>query len=127
MGERYLIDTNTVIDYLENKLPPKASAVLDNTNIEISVISRMEILAWPNATEMQLEVLNGFINASNVFGLNEATIIKAIEIRKIYRIKLPDAIIAATAKVNGLTLVTRNLRDFEKVEGLITLNSYNLE
>ena len=43
MGERYLIDTNTVIDYLENKLPLKASAILDNTNIEICHIKNGNI------------------------------------------------------------------------------------
>jgi predicted nucleic acid-binding protein len=40
----------------------------------------------------------------------------AIEIRKKQRIKLPDAIIAATAKVLNLCLVTRNIDDFKKIE-----------
>jgi predicted nucleic acid-binding protein len=126
MGERYLIDTNVVIDYLENKLPLKASDILDKTDIQISVISRMEILAWPKATETQLEILNGFINASSVLGLNEPIIIKAIEIRKNHRVKLPDAIIASTAIINGFILLTRNTNDFGKIEELSCTDPYKL-
>ena len=126
MGERYLIDTNVVIDYLENKLPLKASDILDKTDIQISVISRMEILAWPKATESQLEILNGFINSSLVLGLNEPIIIKAIEIRKNHRVKLPDAIIAATAIINGFILLTRNINDFGKIEELSYTDPYKL-
>ena len=44
MGKKYLIDTNAVIEYLENRLPNAASVVLDNTDIQISVISRMGLL-----------------------------------------------------------------------------------
>ena len=66
MGKGYLIDSNVIIDYLENKLPQEVSDILDNTDIQISVISRMEILAWPKATNSQLEILNGFIDASHV-------------------------------------------------------------
>jgi predicted nucleic acid-binding protein len=127
MGKRYLIDTNAIIEYLENKLPNTASVVLDNTDIQISVISRMELLAWRKATENQLKVLNGFINASYVFGLSEPIILKTINIRKNYGVKLPDAIIAATALVNGCILVTRNIDDFKKITGLTCINPHELK
>jgi predicted nucleic acid-binding protein len=51
---------------------------------------------------------------------------RTIEIRKAYRIKLPDAIIAATALVNDYTLVSRNLGDFEKIEGLTVIDPHSL-
>ena len=127
MGKRYLIDTNAIIEYLENKLPNTASVVLDNTDIQISVISRMELLAWRKATETQLKVLDGFINASYVFGLSEPIILKTIDLRKNYGVKLPDAIIAATALVNGCTLVTRNIDDFKKITGLTCINPHVLK
>ncbi len=50
MAGQYLIDTNTAIDYLNNKLPAFVSNLLDEQEIQISVITRMELLAWPNAT-----------------------------------------------------------------------------
>ena len=126
MGKEYLIDTNSVIDYLDNKLPDNANELIDGMDSKISVITRMELLAWPGASEQQTLILNEFINASEVFALEEPIILKAIEIRKTHKTKLPDAIIAATALVNELTIITRNTKDFEKIEGLGILNPYDI-
>lgn len=124
MGKEYVIDTNSVIDYLDNKLPDNANALIDSVDSRISVITRMELLAWPGASEQQTFILNAFINASEVFALEEPIILKAIEIRKSYNTKLPDAIIAATASTNNFSIITRNTKDFEKIEGLEVLNPY---
>lgn len=86
----------------------------------------MELLAWPNATDEQLKVLEAFVGASNIFSLPEPVIVESIRIRKTYRIKLPDAIIAATALVFDLTLITRNTVDFKNISGLKLINSHKL-
>lgn len=125
MEKDYLTDTNTVIDYLDNKLPDKINQLIDVIESRISVITRMELLSWPGANHPQTEVLHEFINASEVFALEEPIILKAIDIRKTFKIKLPDAIIAATAVVNNLSLITRNIKDFEKIDGLEVLNPYD--
>ena len=124
MGKEYLIDTNAVIDYLDNKLPNTAAELIDNIEAKISVITRMELLSWSGASKKQTAVLNDFIEASEVISLEEPVILKAIEIRKAIKTKLPDAIIAATAMVHKLTLITRNTKDFERIEGLEILDSY---
>ena len=80
----------------------------------MSVITRIELLAWPNAYPQQLQTLQKFIATCLVYPLDEAIIIESINVRKQYKIKLPDAIIAATALVNNLTLFTRNISDFKK-------------
>ena len=126
MGQGYLVDTNTIIDYLENRLPVTSINLKDKIPIQISVISRIELLAWQKASDEQLKVLNGFISASTVFNLEENIIPKSIEIRKIYRLKLPDAIIAATAATNNLKLLTRNLKDFERIIELNCIDPYRL-
>lgn len=126
MGKEYLIDTNSAIDYLDNKLPEKANELFEGIDSKISVITRMELLAWPGASNEQTLILNEFINASKVFALEEPVIVKAIELRKTFKIKLPDAIIAATAIVNNLTLITRNSKDFDKCEGLEVVNPYDI-
>jgi predicted nucleic acid-binding protein len=54
-------------------------------------------------------------------------IAKTIELRKKYRIKLPDAIIAATAIVHELTLITRNTPDFKSINGLKLLSPWQQE
>jgi len=126
MGKEYLIDTNTVIDYLDNKLPDNANELIDGVDSKISVITRMELLAWPGASKQQTIILIEFINASEVFTLEEPVILKTIEIRKAYKTKLPDAIVAATALVNEFTIITRNMKDFDKIEGLEVINPYDI-
>lgn len=126
MEGKYLIDTNTVIDYLDNKLPYNGANMLDGEELDISVITRMELLAWPNAEPEQISILYQFINSVIVWSLDEPVILKAIETRKEYRIKLPDAIIAATALVYNLSLVTRNTDDFKNIKELKLINPWKL-
>jgi predicted nucleic acid-binding protein len=126
MGQGYLADTNTIIDYLENKLPEKTIEFIDNIDVQFSVISRIELLVWRNASKEQLQVIKDFISASTVFNLDEDIILNSIEIRRNHRLKLPDAIIAATAVTKNLILLTRNLKDFEPVSGLTSVDPYLL-
>ena len=126
MAGKYLIDTSTVIDYLDNKLPSNAANMLDGEELEMSVISRMELLSWPNAEPKQMSVLNQFISSVVIWGLDERIILKGIEVRKSNQIKLPDAIIAATSIVHGLNLVTRNINDFKNVKGIKLINPWEL-
>ncbi len=126
MGKDYLIDTNIVIDYLANKLSDKANELIDSIDSKISVITRMELLAWPGANTKQTFILKEYISASQVFALDEPTILMAIEIRKAYKVKLPDAIITATALVNKLIILTRNTKDFNKIEGLSVINPHDI-
>ena len=125
MGQ-YLIDTNTAIDFLDDKLPEKSAILIDENEQLLSVITRMELLAWKNATASQLQILQDFINNATVFGLEESIIVKTIAIRKNYGIKLPDAIIAATALTHGLILMTRNTKDFATILDLQVLNPHEL-
>ncbi len=75
---------------------------------------------------MQIQLLQSFIAASTIFHLEEPVVLKAIDIRKNFRVKLPDAIIAATAVVHGFALITRNSADFEKIKGLQVIDPYTL-
>lgn len=72
-----------------------------------------------------MEVLHHFINDALVIELEQPIKLKAANIRKIHKIKLPDAIIAATALIYNLTLVTRNAKDFEHIEGMVTINLWD--
>jgi predicted nucleic acid-binding protein len=51
---------------------------------------------------------------------------QAINILKGHKIKTPDGIIASTAIINGLTLITRNTKDFKNIEGLKIIDPYEL-
>jgi len=67
-----------------------------------------------------------FIDAANLIDLGKDVVNKTIEIRKLSKIKIPDAIIAATALLNELAIITRNTKDFSKVEGLELVDPFNL-
>lgn len=128
MGIKYLWDTNTVIYFLQQQFPPSAERFIDSTLSDfspaISAITEIELLCWKTATEEDLEVLHNFIKDSLVFELEKDIKLKTAEIRKAHKIKLPDAIIAATALVNNLTLLTRNLTDFKNIDGLNLVNPH---
>jgi predicted nucleic acid-binding protein len=117
----YLLDTNTIIYYLKGALHEKAMQQLHTIVDEqplISVITKLELLGFNAATVEEQTITEIFIDASLIFNLDEAVIIQTIELRKQYRIKLPDAIIAATAIVYNLILVTHNTTDFDKIQAL---------
>ena len=128
-AENYLLDSNTVIDYLEGKMPLHALNEMDkiiDQKTRISVITQMEILGWFGATSVQLKLLNEFVADAILFDLTPEMINRTITIRQQYKIKLPDAIIAATALVYDLTLLSHNIRDFKNIDGLKTVNGYEL-
>jgi predicted nucleic acid-binding protein len=72
-----------------------------------------------------LEVLHNFINDALVIELEQPIKLKTADIRKAHKIKLPDAIIAATALVYDLTLLSRNISDFTNINGLKIVNPWD--
>ena len=63
-----------------------------------------------------------FMELANIIEIDKAIIDACIELRKCKKIKLPDAIIAATALANNLILISRNTKDFEDISGLTCIN-----
>jgi len=128
MGIKYLWDTNTVIYYLQKQFPSSAEKFIDGLVIEskpaFSSITEIELLCWKSPTENDSIVLNNFINDALVFELEKPVKLKTVEVRKEVKIKLPDAVIAATAIVYNLVLLTRNTEDFKNISGLQTLNPW---
>lgn len=127
MGEsNYLIDTNAVIDYLGNKLPNAGMtfmhSIIDAVPI-VSVITKIELLGF-NTSEQHSQLLIDFIKDATVLDLNSDVVDACIAIRKKHKIKLPDAIIAASAIVFDLVLISRNSTDFNHLEGLRLINPH---
>jgi predicted nucleic acid-binding protein len=72
-----------------------------------------------------MKVLEEFIDTASVISLDAEVTERTILLRRVYKkLKLGDAIIAASAIVHGLTVVTRNVADFEGVEGLLFINPW---
>jgi hypothetical protein len=79
-----------------------------------SVITRAELLAGNSASNLTVRLLAPF----REIPVDRAVAERAGRIRRETGIRLPDAVIAATALERNLTLTTRNTRDFETVPGL---------
>jgi predicted nucleic acid-binding protein len=123
MGKKYLIDSNILIEFTGQLLPEmvylELSSIIDS-DFNISFINKIEVLAHPTADFRW----QNFIAQSTIFKADDEIINKAIEIRKARKIKIPDAIIAATAIANDLILLTRNMADFKNVKGLEAENPW---
>jgi len=125
---QYLIDSNAVIDYPGRKLPPSGmdfmNSVIDDFPT-LSVITKIEVLGF-NAPDEHYQLLTNFMDDNTILGLTNNIVDTSIEIRKNYKTKLPDAIIAATALVYNLTLISRNTSDFINIKDLKVINPYTL-
>ena len=69
--------------------------------------------------------MRDFLRLLNCVSLTEFVLDTAAQIRRDYRLKLADAVIAACALVEGCILITRNTDDFKRVDGLSILNLFN--
>jgi predicted nucleic acid-binding protein len=125
---QYLIDTNVVIDYLGQKIPLSGMKFMNNIidNIpNVSVITKIEVLGF-NAPAEHYQLLTDFMNDATIIELTNKVVDTTIEIRKNYKTKLPDAIIAATALVYDLTIISRNVSDFKNIQNLKVINPHSL-
>lgn len=102
-GADFVADTNALLYLLcgNDCMRPYLSKRLG-----VSVISEMELLSFPQASEQEEENIRSLLHECALFSLDNRIKNKAILLRKQYRIKLPDAIIAATAMENALPLLS---------------------
>ena len=114
---RYLIDTNIVIYYFNGLTADEALHDLLKESFRISVITKIEFLGWSefSANPALYNQAKAFIRHATLYGLTEEIAEQTIQLRQQFRTKTPDAIIAATALVNGLEVVTRNTDDFSRL------------
>jgi predicted nucleic acid-binding protein len=123
-----VIDTNILIYYLNEQLPESVKTQVDNAILSgctISIITRIEVLGWQGHTEQSLIAARALLSLFEEISLNPVIADCCIELRKTYRIKLPDAIIAATALVQEKTLMSRNEDDFIKISRLCLFNPFS--
>lgn len=108
-----LFDTNILIDYL-NGIDKARREIERYKNRAISLATWMEVMA---GTTAENEVpTRAFLANFQTFPITEEIAETAVILRKQRRIKLPDAIVLATAQREGRILVTRNTKDFPSSE-----------
>ena len=109
-GKRYLLDTNAVIQLLAGN-PSLIKMVEDSDFLAISVISKLEFLSYPDLTEDEKNAFSELLEDLTVFDLmasDSALMHEAVAMRIDGGLKLPDAVIAATALVNGCEVITND-------------------
>lgn len=104
-----LFDTNILIDYL-NGISEANQEITRYQDKAISLITWMEVMV--GATDEEATQINGFLSLFSLLPINSEVSIEAVKIRKAHKVKLPDAIILATARTSRRVLITRNTKDF---------------
>ncbi len=131
MGKEFLIDTNAIIEFLAGNIPITGNEwmqlIIEKNLHCISVINQIELLSFNyNIPSSDLLILEEFISTCIILPLTDPVVEKTIDLRKTHKIKLPDAIIAATAIIYDLSIVTRNTSDFIKIKNLDLVNLHQI-
>ena len=104
-----LFDTNILVDYL-NAVPEARTELQRYTEKAISIVSWMEVMVGAGG-DLEAPTRN-FLNSFDVVVVDQQIAKRAVGLRRRHRIKLPDAVIWATARAHAMLLVTRNTKDF---------------
>jgi predicted nucleic acid-binding protein len=127
---RWLLDSNVLIDALAGL--PHGMRVLQEArkrpdiSVIFSAITRIEVLGFPNLSEQEEAAVRRLLNEFEEIAVSNAVVERTIQIRKLVRIKIPDALIAASADTAQAVVITRNTDDFQRVPGLNVLHPDNV-
>lgn len=105
-----VFDTNILIDYL-NGVQRAATEIERCSSPVISIISWMEVMAGVKDSPHEM-LTRSFLRKFSTQDITSEVAEEAVSIQAGRRIKLPDAIVLATARVHRCSLVTRNTKDF---------------
>ena len=118
-----VLDTNILI-YSAKPGGEHLRPWLDDPGAMVSIVSRIEALGFPGISAEEKAALEGALQSLLETGLTEAVATRAISLRQERKMGLADSIIAATALVSGVSLVTRNVGDFKHLAGLKLVNPF---
>lgn len=107
-NDNFLLDTNIVLGFLNGNILIKNifDKTLRHANLSVSQITRMELLAYPEISSNEEDKIKQFLSYLAIIPVSDPICDRAIHIRRETKLKLPDALIAATAAVSNLTLLT---------------------
>ena len=116
-----LLDSNIIIYSSQDKYDFLKTLVFDRNNA-ISAITKIEVLGFPNLSTRDITYFEHAMSRLNVLHINSPIIDKAIELKQEKKIGVQDAIIAATAWLYDIELITRNSDDFKHINEITISN-----
>ena len=119
-----LIDSNILI-YAAQPEHADIKGLLQDPDVAVSNISRLEVLGYHKITEEQKKFFNAIFALVKIVEVDNKVINKAIEIRQGKNVKVGDAIIAATAVLHCFELITRNVDDFKHLSEIVITNPFS--
>ena len=117
-----LIDSNIVIYGSQERHAKLLQFIYSLPQKSVSIVSYVEALGYHRLVESERQSLEGIFQRCQILPLTTAIADQAITLRQQRRMGLGDSIIAATATVHNLTLVTHNTEDFRWIGGLQLLD-----
>ncbi|OGZ46955.1 MAG: hypothetical protein A3J54_01905 [Candidatus Ryanbacteria bacterium RIFCSPHIGHO2_02_FULL_45_13b] len=117
----YTLDTNTIIYYVkgdERVVAVVEDMVSSDYPIYVSVLTEAELFSYSHLTDIETEHIDSLLRTVSIIPLDSRLARLAGMVRRMYKTKLADSIIASTALVTGSTLLTRNINDFKKIINL---------
>lgn len=126
MEKKILIDTNIFIDHLRGYTPAvDFFSSLSQKEVLFSAITESELLAGSiNQSTEKRELLLQFLEQWTKISVDNPLAVTAGDLSRVYKMDIPDAIIAASALQEGSVLITRNIKDFQKIKGLKVIAPY---
>jgi predicted nucleic acid-binding protein len=119
-----LLDSNILI-YAANESAPELEALVTADDSAVASVTAIEVYGFPSLKPEEKTALDVLFHRLTVHPLDSAVVNRAIELRQQSRMGLADAIIAATALVHDVPLVTRNVDDFKHLAGLRIINPFD--
>jgi toxin FitB len=87
-------------------------------------VSYVEVLGYPRLSAEERQHFEAFFASATLFSISDGVIHEAVKLRQRRKMTLGDALVAGTALLHSLTLVTRNTQDFDWIDGLTLLNPF---
>jgi hypothetical protein len=114
-GNSLLIDTNIALYLLSGD--QTIAELLDGRDVYVSFITELELLGFQDLNDNDRQHIEQFLSQCIIVDLNQTIKKITIELKQSLKLKLPDAIIAATSKYMNLPLISAD-RDFERIDDL---------
>ena len=113
-GIDFLADTNFLIYLLEGR---QEAEIFADFSFAISFITEIELLGRKDISKEEIAIIQDLLDNCLIIDLNPSIKAKAIQLKQVKKIKLPDSLVAATAQYFGLTLLTAD-KGFENISNL---------